>query len=768
MIRLLAGLLLLTLAIPARAEEGTALRRFALVASSNDGGAGRSRLRFANSDGDSVARVLANLGGVRERDLVVVRDATRASLREAFTRLQREVSGEKQPGVRREIFVYYSGHSDEDGLLLGAERVSYKDLRGWIDEVGAEVRIAILDSCASGALIRLKGGVRRQPFLSDVSTQARGHAFLTASSADEAAQESDRIGAAFFTHYLISGMRGAADANRDRRVTLNEAYQFAYDETLRRTQTSKAGAQHPAYDIQLAGTGDLVMTDLHTSGARLVLGRELYGHLYVRDAAGRLLVELRKEPTYPVELGLEPGTYRVVMDSDGLISETKAELTESGRTELVAANFTAVTPMVAVRRGPGEDEPPAPPTPAETTFTQPPMGPNLPVRRDYRDVTFDLVLAPGIRLSGNSPQPVRTKFELGLIGHSDALHGVQLSAVGGIVQDEMRGLQFNSSFSLTYGPATGAQISSGVNMAMGGMRGLQLGVGNVSNRGFHGAQVAMVNFAAGTMSGAQVGMVNVVDDATHGVQVGLVNVARVPAHGGQVGLVNVQGTTPNTHGAQVGLVSVTGSQDRHGAMVSLVNVGRRLHGAQIGIVNIAGEVDGAQVGLVNFARKNSGASIGLIPIVLDGDNRLVAWYSTSSMGNVGVKLGTRHVYVLLGVGATNDNYRNGKHEFSSTFAIGGHGTLTGPLFLDVDLCGTNFYTMTKDGEEKRQLHALRVQLGYQIARHLAISAGPTLNVQIAEGQDDRIPRNVNWAMHTWTKDDYTVRMYPGFVAGLQF
>jgi len=108
-------------------------------------------------------------------------------------------------------------------------------------------------------------------------------------------------------------LRGAADANHDRRVTLNEAYEFAYNETLQRTETSRAGAQHPAYDIQLAGTGDLVMTDLHTSASRLVLARELAGRIYVRDNAGRLVVELHKEPTYPVELGLEAGTYRVVV-----------------------------------------------------------------------------------------------------------------------------------------------------------------------------------------------------------------------------------------------------------------------------------------------------------------------------------------------------------------------------------------------------------------------------------------------------------------------
>jgi hypothetical protein len=60
-------------------SEATAIRRFALVASSNNGGPSRTRLRFADSDGESVGRVLANLGGVREGDLIMVSDATRAA-----------------------------------------------------------------------------------------------------------------------------------------------------------------------------------------------------------------------------------------------------------------------------------------------------------------------------------------------------------------------------------------------------------------------------------------------------------------------------------------------------------------------------------------------------------------------------------------------------------------------------------------------------------------------------------------------------------------
>src|SRR5262249_50263202 len=161
----------------------------------------RAHLRFADSDAQAVASVLRLLGGVRENDITVVQHANRAKLQAAFESLKQQISIGRTPDVRAELFVYYSGHSDEDGLLLGNERVPYRELRAWIDGVGADVRVAILDSCASGALVRLKGGSFRQPFLSDVSSQARGYAYLTASSADEAAQESDRIGAAFFTYY---------------------------------------------------------------------------------------------------------------------------------------------------------------------------------------------------------------------------------------------------------------------------------------------------------------------------------------------------------------------------------------------------------------------------------------------------------------------------------------------------------------------------------------------------------------------------------------
>jgi hypothetical protein len=733
------------------AADGTALRRFALIASSNDGGASRARLRFANSDADAVARVLGSLGGVRETDLILAHDTTRAGLQKAFADLRERIGHEQRAQVRREVFVYFSGHSDEEGLLLGSERVSYRELRGFIDAAGADVRIAILDSCASGALIRLKGGVHRAPFLSDVSTQARGHAFLTASSADEAAQESDRVGAAFFTHFLLSGMRGAADANHDRRVTLNEAYQFAYNETLQRTETSRAGAQHPAYDIQLAGTGDVVMTDLRASGSRLALARDLAGRIYVRDGADRLVVELRKEPTYPVELGLEAGLYHVVVDRDGALAKGDFDLPSNGRLEVTARDLSPVAPLVSMRRG---DE-----TGPHATAAAPGIAPGLATAatppRHYRDVGFDLVLAPGYRLSGESGEPVRHKFTLGLLGHSDYVQGAQVALAGNIAQDGVTGAQVGGAVALSYGPVAGAQVA-GYNLAMGGLRGAQVGwIASVASGEIRGAQVSLANVGKGNFRGAQVGLANVAHGTMAGAQIGLANVMRA------------QG---DTHGAQVGLANVTtGGGTRDAASVGLVNVARKQRGVQIGLVNVADEIDGVQVGLVSFARKNRGASIALFPVVLDGENHLTMDWSSTSMANLGFKLGTRRIYAALSVGMTRDTDPDGARYYACSFGIGVHVLPREQrFFLDVDAVGTSFGAPSPAREAHRNLGSLRVLAGYAIARRLAIVAGPTLNVLTAWDGDDRRPRGVSFAEQVWTSGGTTVRLYPGLVAGLEF
>ena len=126
----------------------------------------------------------------------------------------------------------------------------------------SEVRLGILDACQSGEITRTKGMVIGVPFAEVTEVrQAEGEAWLTAASADEAAQESDKIRGSFFTHYLLSALRGAADQG-DGVVTLGEAYAYAYDRTVSRTGATTGGTQHPTYDYRITGRGDLPLTDV--------------------------------------------------------------------------------------------------------------------------------------------------------------------------------------------------------------------------------------------------------------------------------------------------------------------------------------------------------------------------------------------------------------------------------------------------------------------------------------------------------------------------
>lgn len=298
----------LILAVAPRAE---ARKRLALVVGVNDGGAERTTLRYATSDAAAVASVLETLGGVEVEDRWLLLNADRSSLATAMRDVTAAVQAHRDAGERVELVVYYSGHSDEDGLLLGEERFTYRALRGWLDALPADVRIAILDSCASGALTRLKGGTRRPGPLRLEDTEIRGYAYLTSASATEAAQESDRLQGSFFTHYLVSGLLGAADFSKDGRVSLNEAYQFAYAETLARTRNTQSGPQHASYDIRLAGAGDVTLTDLRVRDSGFSLDEDIAGRVFFNAPGERLVAELRKFQGDRVELALPAGDYEI-------------------------------------------------------------------------------------------------------------------------------------------------------------------------------------------------------------------------------------------------------------------------------------------------------------------------------------------------------------------------------------------------------------------------------------------------------------------------
>ncbi|UCE41169.1 MAG: caspase family protein [Candidatus Aminicenantes bacterium] len=326
-------------------------RRFAFLVGANHGGEDRVTLRYAIDDAKEVQKVLEEMGGILPDDSCFLANPSREVFFKEIKTLAEDVKQAKKNFRRVEVIFYYSGHSDEENLFLGRERVSYLEFKDLITSLGADVRIGILDSCASGALTLPKGVIKKPPFLMDTAYDMKGYAFITSSSATEAAQESSRLKRSFFTHNLISGMRGAADRNQDGRITLNEAYQFAFDGTLNQTEKTMAGPQHPSYHIEMSGTGDVVITEIWKSTAVLVLKKDVAGKIYIHNKDNVLVVELNKMAGQEISIGLDSGPYRIISIDDSAIWEATVSLESGKSSELVQAKFSQADKIPTQLRG---------------------------------------------------------------------------------------------------------------------------------------------------------------------------------------------------------------------------------------------------------------------------------------------------------------------------------------------------------------------------------------------------------------------------------
>ena len=733
------------------AEAPVPMRRFAFIAGSNEGGDSLVRLKYAESDARSFAAVLQDLGGVRPQDLVLVSSPTLQRFQDALQRVRQMVASPRELDERRELVFYYSGHSDDDGLILGKDRVSWEELRTQINDIAADVKIAILDSCSSGSLTRAKGGVARPAFLFDASSDMTGHAFLTSASAEEAAQESDRIGSSYFTHFLISGLRGAADTAGDGMVTLNEAYTYAFQETLASAEKTQYGPQHPAYDINLSGSGDLVLTDLRSSGARLTVAADIAGRLYLRDSDGNLAVELNKQYGQSVDLGLEPGTYTAVLDTKN--SRLAADVRVTGRqpATLTLSSMHAVALDKAVARGGGADPlsptsgvvpsvqnanvvnsgavigaavgaavgsafgqavgnavnaaitaaaavaaatpqaAPAPQASEPAPRPQDPAADTAPRKEPFHlSVIPDFVLGP---FASRADRNVSINL---LIGSSGSLHGFEVGGLANLESGDVVGFQAAGLVNAALGSLTGFQAAGLVNYLGGEARFFQ--------------SAGLVNVSSGVL-GAQAG--------------GLANISLGAVRGAQLaGIFNW--TVGDVKGAQVAGIANVGSKVI-GPQISLVNIADTVSGAQVGLVNIAGHVTGTQVGLFNFSQEIDGVPIGLISVEGRGRHDLDVWVDMDGMSTLGFSLGTMHLYTTFSAG-----WMPGSDPVHWTTGVGAGGSSRiGRFYLDYDLSLVQEHLGLVDLSQTfpgNIYPRLRVVAGLPLFGGLAVNAGVSVRI----------------------------------------
>ena len=304
----------------ARADDSIAT--YAIVVGSNAGGPGQAELRYAEDDARKVAQVLTELGGYSPAQVDVVVHPTPDQLRARLAELESHVAADVAAGRQARVFFYYSGHARAQAIDLGNGDLPLTELRERLFKLPATLTVVVLDACQSGAFSRIKGAVPAADFSfsSRQHLDAAGIAVLASSSGSELSQESEQLHGSYFTHNLLVGLRGAGDANNDGQVTIDEAYRYAYNQTLLETAETAVGGQHVTFEADLKGHGEVPLSFPRAASAAVVLPPAMQGKALVSDHRQRAVVaEIYKAKGSPVRIALAPGEYDVlVRDGDTL------------------------------------------------------------------------------------------------------------------------------------------------------------------------------------------------------------------------------------------------------------------------------------------------------------------------------------------------------------------------------------------------------------------------------------------------------------------
>ncbi len=153
------------------------------------------------------------------------------------------------------VIFYFSGHG-LDGSIIPIDfngyqnKILYQEIADIIKKSKAKQKIIITDACYSGSLMASKSPYSTEltGFYNALADAGEGTVFITSSKQQEYSMEDQGLRSGVFSYYLIKGLKGAADNNRNGIVTITELFNFVSTNVRNYT----AGAQSP----QISGDYD--------------------------------------------------------------------------------------------------------------------------------------------------------------------------------------------------------------------------------------------------------------------------------------------------------------------------------------------------------------------------------------------------------------------------------------------------------------------------------------------------------------------------------
>jgi uncharacterized caspase-like protein len=215
------------------------VKKFAVVVGCADYQMQGLDLRYSDDDAYRYYAYLLSCegGGVPSENIAILVDE--AATKQNIIKTMHDIYAKAGPNDM--LIFYFSGHGSEGAFCPDdvseqySSLLTHEEIKAVFKQHPAKYKICFADACYSGSIYEGKPETAYTPS----SQQETSIVIMMSSDPTETSAEHPKIRQGAFTYYLLKGLKGSADRNKDNVVTLEELFPYVKANVLQFTSNQQ-------------------------------------------------------------------------------------------------------------------------------------------------------------------------------------------------------------------------------------------------------------------------------------------------------------------------------------------------------------------------------------------------------------------------------------------------------------------------------------------------------------------------------------------------